>query len=207
MDNRVGENINGPSLIQAPDWLEPRLAEYYVYFAHHDGHYIRLAVADDLVGPWRTYEAGVLALESSLFRGHVASPDVHVDHAEREIGLYYHGADGPSGGDDPQLTRVALSGNGCAARTGLHSCLRSRLPLSRRARRSARPIADAGEATRAHRGERLCVNVAGTCDPSIHWYGCAAVSAPEAKARLTSRAGVLARQLSSELKPAIPASN
>jgi hypothetical protein len=56
----------------------------------------------------------VLPLETSLFAGHVASPDVHVDDNRREIRLYYHGADRPSGTGGRQATRVALS------RDGLH---------------------------------------------------------------------------------------
>jgi hypothetical protein len=109
MDNRMGDNINGPSLIRAPRWLQPRLAEYYLYFSHHDGRYIRLALADHLLGPWRMYETGVLPLENALFGGHVASPDVHVDEERHEIRLYYHGADGHTGGGNPQSTRVARS--------------------------------------------------------------------------------------------------
>ena len=38
-----GKNINGPSLIKAPDWLENKLGKYYLYFGHHAGKYIRLA--------------------------------------------------------------------------------------------------------------------------------------------------------------------
>src|SRR4051794_9105432 len=97
MDARMGDNVNGPSLIRVPDWLPNPLGRYYLYFGHHDGRYIRLAYADDLAGPWRTHEPGVLPLAESLFHGHVASPDVHVDEAGREIRMYFHGADGPSG--------------------------------------------------------------------------------------------------------------
>ena len=93
MDARMGDNINGPSLIRVPDWVERPLGRYYLYFAHHDGRYIRLAYADDLHGPWQTYEPGVLPLAASHFRGHIASPDVHVDHEQRQIRLYYHGAE------------------------------------------------------------------------------------------------------------------
>ena len=56
MDARMGTNINGPSLIRAPDWLANPLGRYYLYFAHHNGSYIRLAVADTVEGPWRTHE-------------------------------------------------------------------------------------------------------------------------------------------------------
>ena len=49
----LGDNINGPSLILAPEWLEAPLGRYYLYFAHHQGRYIRLAYADELCGPWQ----------------------------------------------------------------------------------------------------------------------------------------------------------
>src|SRR4051812_7574045 len=65
MDARMGDNINGPSLIRIPDWIEQPLGRYYLYFAHHDGRYIRLAYADDLHGPWQTHEPGVLPLAAS----------------------------------------------------------------------------------------------------------------------------------------------
>ena len=45
----IGENIQGPSLIRVPDWVENRLGTYYLYFADHKGRYIRLAYADDLM--------------------------------------------------------------------------------------------------------------------------------------------------------------
>ena len=113
MDARMGDNVNGPSLVRAPSWLERPLGRYYLYFAHHDGRYIRLAYADDLLGPWTTYEPGVLPLDQSLFAGHIASPDVHVDEARREVRLYYHGADHESRvGNSHQWTRVALSPDG-----------------------------------------------------------------------------------------------
>jgi len=44
-----GDNINGASLIRAPAWLPGRLGEYYLYFAHHRGQYIRLAYAEGAV--------------------------------------------------------------------------------------------------------------------------------------------------------------
>jgi len=112
MDNRMGDNINGPSLIRVPDWIAQPLGRYYLYFAHHDGRYIRLAYSDDLLGPWTTYRDGVLPLPVARFAGHVASPDVHVDHAQRRIRMYYHGSDTPSAGGGEQATRVALSEDG-----------------------------------------------------------------------------------------------
>jgi hypothetical protein len=112
MDDRMGDNINGPSLIRVPDWVEKPLGRYYLYFAHHDGRYIRLAYSDDLLGPWTIHRDGVLPLHDALFTGHVASPDAQLDHTQRQIRLYYHGSDTPSGGGGPQATRVALSPDG-----------------------------------------------------------------------------------------------
>jgi hypothetical protein len=112
MDDRMGDNINGPSLIRAPDWVENPLGQYYLYFAHHDGRYIRLAYSNDLLGPWMTYRDGVLPLRDAIFTGHVASPDVHVDQTQHQLRLYYHGSDTPSGGGGEQTTRVAVSLDG-----------------------------------------------------------------------------------------------
>lgn len=114
MDARMGGNINGPSLIRAPDWLERPLGRYYLFFGNHCGHYIRLAHADDLLGAWRTYEPGVLPQELAGYGGHVASPDVHVDDERREIRLYYHGMDRPRDDGSGQTTRVAVSRDGLA---------------------------------------------------------------------------------------------
>jgi len=86
-----GANINGPSLIRVPEWIERPLGRYYLYFAHHGGRYIRLAYADDLRGPWRIYEPGTLRLEQTPCSRHVASPDVHIDETAGEIRMYYHG--------------------------------------------------------------------------------------------------------------------
>jgi hypothetical protein len=113
MDGRMGDNVNGPSLIRVPEWVKNPLGRYYLYFAHHDGHYIRLAFADRLEGPWRTHEAGVLSLKESRFAGHVASPDVHVDEREKRIRMYFHGSEVASGVPGAaQYTRVAVSSDG-----------------------------------------------------------------------------------------------
>jgi hypothetical protein len=109
MDPRMGDNVNGPSLVRAPPWVPRPLGRYYLYFGHHRGTYIRLAYADRLEGPWRTYEPGVLDLADSFAVGHIASPDVHVDSERREVRLYYHG---PLGDGTGQATRVALSSDG-----------------------------------------------------------------------------------------------
>ena len=51
MDTRMGGNIQGPSLIKAPDCVENPLGNYYLYFTDHRGIYIRMAYADEVTGP------------------------------------------------------------------------------------------------------------------------------------------------------------
>ena len=91
LDDSIGANINGPSLLRAPDWLPNPLGQYYLYFAHHQGESIRLAYADDLAGPWTIYSPGTLRLEQTPCYHHIASPDLHIDHGNRRILMYYHG--------------------------------------------------------------------------------------------------------------------
>ena len=119
MDDRMGSNIAGPSLIRVPDWIANPLGRYYLYFADHRGTYIRLAYADELTGPWTTHPPGTLQLEQSHFPTtcppcapegsyiHVASPDVHVDNTRRQIIMYVHGRD-----VGQQVTRAAVSTDG-----------------------------------------------------------------------------------------------
>lgn len=94
-----GKNINGPSLIRVPEWLPNRLGKYYLYFADHNGTYIRLAYADDLKGPWKVYEPGTLQMNDCACKGeadelkagrHIASPDVHIDNAGKQLVMYFH---------------------------------------------------------------------------------------------------------------------
>ena len=147
MDDRMGRNVQGPSLIRVPDWVPAPLGRYYLYFADHKGDYLRLAVADALEGPWRVHRAGALSLGESGFptrapavppgvtrasvvgnrpgiapegtpgvvdamldavHPHIASPDVHVDAANRRIVMYFHGLVGFG----VQRTRVATSIDG-----------------------------------------------------------------------------------------------
>jgi len=105
-----GANINGPSLIRVPTWLTNKLGTYYLYFAHHNGQYIRLACADRLGGPWKIHEPGTLHLKDAPgCTGHIASPDVHVDDARQELRMYFHGPAKAGGG---QKSFVALSRDG-----------------------------------------------------------------------------------------------
>ena len=112
MDERMGNNLNGPSAIRVPDWINNPLGKYYLYFAHHDGRYIRLAYADEPAGPWRIYTPGTISLEQSHFEGHIASPDVHVDEETNLIRMYFHGSNTRSGAGGAQFSRVALSSDG-----------------------------------------------------------------------------------------------
>jgi hypothetical protein len=63
----IGLNIQGPSMIRVPEWIEGRLGDYYLYFADHKGGYIRLAYANNLLGPWRIHPPGSLQLKESCF--------------------------------------------------------------------------------------------------------------------------------------------
>jgi len=108
-----GTNINGPSLIRVPAWIEKPLGRYYLYFAHHGGSYIRLAYADSLEGPWKIHPGGALKLaDAPACRGHIASPDVHVDEQRRQIRMYFHGPVPGKG----QMSFVATSADGLSFR-------------------------------------------------------------------------------------------
>jgi len=91
MANLSGEDINGPSLIRVPEWVSHPLGKYYLYFADHHGQYIRMAYAYHLEGPWTIYAPGVLQKAQTVCKGHIASPDVHVDDAKQDILMYFHG--------------------------------------------------------------------------------------------------------------------
>jgi hypothetical protein len=107
-----GENINGPSLIRVPDWVERPLGKYYLYFAHHGGKYIRLAYADRIEGPWTIHEGGVLNIADGPGRDHIASPDVHVDAANKKIRMYFHQPSAKGADAKGQVSFVALSDDG-----------------------------------------------------------------------------------------------
>ena len=100
----LGGNVNGPTVIRVPDWVERPLGRYYMYFANHRDVFIRLAYADAVTGPWRIHEPGVWHVRDSAlyrpqpdaarfggFNTHFASPEIFVDHASRRIVLWAHG--------------------------------------------------------------------------------------------------------------------
>ncbi|MCB0308226.1 MAG: hypothetical protein KDD48_02550 [Bdellovibrionales bacterium] len=114
----VGCNVNGPSVIRVPSWLrsqalkiDDKPAKYYLYFAHHSGDYIRLAYAQHICGPWHVYKPGTLHLDQAkAFTDHIASPDVHIDHKNEQILMYFHGPIQRK--PESQKTGVAASKNG-----------------------------------------------------------------------------------------------
>jgi hypothetical protein len=112
LEGNLGRNINGPSLIRVPSWVENPLGKYYLYFAHHSGAYLRLAFADRLEGPWTVHAPGVLHVKEAPGRDHIASPDVHVDDAAKEIRMYFHQPPAKESSAKEQQTYVALSRDG-----------------------------------------------------------------------------------------------
>ena len=101
----LGDNVNGPSIVRVPDWIERPLGRYYMYFAHHMGAFIRLAYADRIEGPWRIHEPGIVPVANTAFYRpqpdppenlenfytHVASPEIYVDHTNRRLVMWFHG--------------------------------------------------------------------------------------------------------------------
>jgi hypothetical protein len=101
----LGGNVNGPTVIRVPDWIERPLGRYYMYFANHMGETIRLAYADELEGPWRIHEPGVLDVRATAFYRpqpdpegpradfytHVASPEILIDEEGRRLVMWFHG--------------------------------------------------------------------------------------------------------------------
>lgn len=105
-----GLSINGPSLIRMPPWVEKPGGRYHLYFAHHNGKYIRLAFADRPEGPWTLHPGGILPIkEQRALRGHIASPEAVIDEETRQIFLFSHGVPRDGG---PQVTSVAVSRDG-----------------------------------------------------------------------------------------------
>lgn len=110
LDGDDGKNINGPICIEVPNWCPDRLGKFYLYFSHHSGRYIRMAYADNVEGPWKIHRGGVLGLTGLVDAfGHVASPEIYIDHAIQTIRLYFHA---PSRSKGEQWTYVAVSKNG-----------------------------------------------------------------------------------------------
>lgn len=77
----ISSNISMPTVIKAPAALAAAngFGAYWMYFAAHDGHYIRLAHAPSVSGPWTNYAPGTLKdTEVAPFSNTISSPDVSV---------------------------------------------------------------------------------------------------------------------------------
>ena len=104
-DASLGGNVNGPTVVRVPDWVDQPLGRYYMYFANHMGESIRLAYADELTGPWHVHESGVLHVSATAFHRpqpdpegpradfytHVASPEILIDGENRRLIMWFHG--------------------------------------------------------------------------------------------------------------------
>jgi hypothetical protein len=86
-----GRNINGPTLIKVPTWIENALGKYYLYFSHHQGKYIRLAYSDCIEGPYTIFKPGTLHNKYPFLKSrHIASPEIFIDEEKKEIRMYFH---------------------------------------------------------------------------------------------------------------------
>jgi len=124
----LGTNVNGPTVIRVPDWVQRPLGRYYMYFGNHMGEFIRLAYADDLAGPWKIHEPGVLQVrDTAMFRPgpdpketledfytHIASPEILIDRGQRRLVMWFHGwwTKGERWPADPAAARAWAQKNG-----------------------------------------------------------------------------------------------
>ena len=74
----IGTNIQGPSVVQTREWMSNRLGNYYMYFAHHKGSFIRLAYADHIEGPWTVHRPGALHIDQTPFPTRAPSTDMRL---------------------------------------------------------------------------------------------------------------------------------
>lgn len=115
LEGDKGQNINGPTLIKVPNWIPDALGHYYLYFAHHNGDYIRLAYSEKIEGPYTIYRPGTLHIKQSLFHHeHIASPEILINEDQHKIWMYFH-TNNPGKAiysDQSQMTYLATSENG-----------------------------------------------------------------------------------------------
>jgi hypothetical protein len=129
-------NINGPTLWKIPGWIDvgdraDPTAVWYLYFAHHSGHFIRMAWAADSIlddeTVWTLYDVsgdpaaspkGVFDLgpnnkhwmhfSTTEILGHVASPEI-LDDGDRVLILPHGGAGGSLMEEITQITFLLQS--------------------------------------------------------------------------------------------------
>ncbi|MFX0100445.1 MAG: hypothetical protein ACFFCS_12805, partial [Candidatus Hodarchaeota archaeon] len=122
LKRHLGDNINGPSLIRVPGWVEKPLGKYYLYFGHHGGQYIRLAYSDSPEGPYKLYKPGVLRKKETFIqdaehtgrRSHLASPDLLIEQETKTLRMYFHANIRGTGiySDQSQTSYLATSKDG-----------------------------------------------------------------------------------------------
>ena len=127
----LGGNVNGPTVIRVPDWVERPLGHYYMYFANHMGTFVRLAYADAIAGPWTIYEPGVLHVRDTAFFRPQPDPVGNAGrllHACRVAGdLRRHGAEA-SGDVGPRMVderRTVAERSGHGSRLGATEAVRA----------------------------------------------------------------------------------
>lgn len=101
----LGDNVNGPTVVRVPAWVQRPLGRYYMYFANHMGTFVRMAHAPAVTGPWTVYEPGVLDVrDTAFFREqpdpketlddfytHVASPEILIESNPQRLVMWTHG--------------------------------------------------------------------------------------------------------------------
>ena len=129
----LGNNVNGPTVIRVPDWVQRPLGRYYMYFANHMGERIKLAYADAITGPWKIHEPGVLHVRDTAmyrpqpdpketledFYTHVASPEILIDQEHHRFVMWFHGwwTNGARWPADPAAARAWAQKNGYSQST------------------------------------------------------------------------------------------
>ena len=87
----AGQNINGATCVEMPEWYKPRLGNFHLYFADHSGQFIKVAYTDNIESKWSVSPSRTINL--SRFRDaydHIASPEVFIDHSTKTLRLYFH---------------------------------------------------------------------------------------------------------------------
>jgi hypothetical protein len=104
--HRENDNINGPTVIKVPKWINDPLGKYYMYFAHHRGSHIKLAYSNNLLGTWNIYQKGVLDINQINGIDHIASPEIYFKN--NKIVMIYHSVYDK----ESQLSSSAISDDG-----------------------------------------------------------------------------------------------
>jgi hypothetical protein len=165
----LGDNVNGPSMIRVPPWIAKPLGRYYLYFADHKGHDIRLAYANSVEGPWKIYEPSILGVQETAFRRalpdppsvtafytHIASPEIWIDEANKKLVMWFHGM-WTEGNPWPPIMTLRSGGR-------VNTATRS----SRKVRN--RPTAFISNLWRPSRKSAICACFNMT-EPSMGWHG------------------------------------